>query len=61
MVVCPFHTKRWPLNPQLLPTPDAPRATATRDLQELVEIDAFTRTGERRYTRYWLKLEGPDV
>ena len=37
------------------------RATATRDLQELVEIDAFTRTGERRYTRYWLNLEGPDV
>jgi len=33
------------------------RATATRDLQELVEIGAFTRTGERRYTRYWLKLE----
>lgn len=35
------------------------RATATRDLQELVEIDALTRTGERRYTRYWLKLEWP--
>ena len=31
------------------------RATATRDLQELVEIGALTRTGERRYTRYWLK------
>ena len=33
------------------------RATATRDLQDLVEIDALTRTGERRYTRYSLKLE----
>ncbi|WP_289044241.1 Fic family protein [uncultured Aliiroseovarius sp.] len=33
------------------------RATATRDLQELVEIGALTRTGERRYTRYWLRLE----
>ena len=36
------------------------RATATRDLQELVELGALTRTGERRYTRYWLKLEVPD-
>lgn len=35
------------------------RATATRDLQELVEIGALTRTGERRYTRYWLKLGWP--
>ena len=33
------------------------RATATRDLQELVEIGALTRTGERRYTRYWLNLQ----
>ena len=33
------------------------RATATRDLQDLVEMGALTRTGERRYTRYWLKLE----
>jgi len=32
------------------------RATATRDLQDLVEIGALTRTGERRYTRYRLKL-----
>ena len=32
------------------------RATATRDLQELVEMEAFTRTGERRYTRYWLNM-----
>ena len=34
------------------------RATATRDLQDLVELGAFTRTGERRYTRYWLNLNG---
>lgn len=33
------------------------RATATRDLQDLVEIGALTRTGERRYTRYWLRLK----
>ena len=33
------------------------RATATRDLQDLVDMGAVTRTGERRYTRYWLNLE----
>ena len=33
------------------------RATATRDLQQLVEIGALTRTGERRYTRYALQLQ----
>jgi Fic family protein len=32
------------------------RATATRDLQDLVEKGALTRTGERRHTRYALKL-----
>lgn len=32
------------------------RATATRDLQDLVEMEALTRTGERRHTRYNLKL-----
>ena len=32
------------------------RATATRDLQDLVEKGALNRTGERRYTRYWLNL-----
>lgn len=32
------------------------RATATRDLQDLVELGALNRTGERRYTRYWLNL-----
>jgi len=30
------------------------RATATRDLQELVEIGALLKTGERKYTRYQL-------
>jgi Fic family protein len=33
------------------------RATATRDLQHLVEIGALTRTGERRHTRYALHLQ----
>lgn len=32
------------------------RATATRDLQGLVEMVALKRTGELRYTRYWLNL-----
>jgi Fic family protein len=32
------------------------RATATRDLQDLVEKRAFTRTGELRHTRYFLNL-----
>ena len=32
-------------------------ATATRDLHDLVEKSALTRTGERRHTRYWLNLK----
>jgi Fic family protein len=32
------------------------RATATRDLQELVALGALTRTGELRHTRYYLNL-----
>jgi len=32
------------------------RATATRDLQDLVAKEALTRTGELRYTRYHLNL-----
>ncbi|OIQ03213.1 MAG: DUF4172 domain-containing protein [Zetaproteobacteria bacterium CG06_land_8_20_14_3_00_59_53] len=32
------------------------RATATRDLQQLIEMGALTRTGERKGTRYWLNL-----
>lgn len=32
------------------------RATATRDLADLVEKEAFIRTGELRHTRYWLNL-----
>lgn len=33
------------------------RATTTRDLQQLVEIGALSRVGERRYTRYYLTVE----
>ena len=36
------------------------RATTTRDLQDLVEMGALDRTGERRHTRYWLVLAGPE-
>lgn len=32
------------------------RATATRDLADLVEKGALVRTGELRHTRYWLNL-----
>jgi Fic family protein len=32
------------------------RATATRDLQDLVEKGALTKTGELRHTRYYLSL-----
>ncbi|AMN40484.1 Fic family protein [Rhodoplanes sp. Z2-YC6860] len=34
----------------------ASRATATRDLQDLVEKGALTKTGELRHTRYFLNL-----
>ncbi len=34
----------------------APRATATRDLVDLVSMGALLKTGELRYTRYWLNL-----
>jgi Fic family protein len=33
------------------------RATATRDLQDLVEKNALTKTGDLRHTRYFLKFE----
>ena len=33
------------------------RATATRDLQDLVAMGALTRTGELRHTRYHLNLQ----
>lgn len=36
---------------------NAARATATRDLQNLVIIGAFTKTGERKHTRYYLNIE----
>ena len=32
------------------------RATATRDLQSLVEMGAFRKTGELKHTRYWLSI-----
>ncbi len=35
------------------------RATATRDLHDLVEQGALIRTGERRHTRYRLNLPNP--
>jgi Fic family protein len=35
----------------------ASRATATRDLQDLVAKGALTKTGELRHTRYHLRLE----
>ncbi|MGY4303808.1 Fic family protein [Bradyrhizobium sp. USDA 4369] len=35
----------------------ASRATATRDLQDLVAKGALTRMGELRHTRYFLKLD----
>jgi Fic family protein len=34
----------------------ASRATATRDLQDLVAKGAFTKTGELRHTRYYLNV-----
>lgn len=34
----------------------ASRATATRDLHELVKIGALTRTGELKSTRYWINI-----
>lgn len=37
----------------------ASRATATRDLQDLVARGALSRTGERRHTRYFLNLPDP--
>lgn len=38
----------------------ASRATATRDLQDLVAQGALTRTGELRYTRYHLNIPQRD-
>lgn len=35
----------------------ASRATTTRDLHNLVELGAVTKTGERRYTRYFLNID----
>jgi Fic family protein len=33
------------------------RATATRDLSELVELNILTKTGKLRQTRYWLNIK----
>jgi Fic family protein len=38
----------------------ASRATATRDLQDLVEKGALTKTGELRHTRYHLNISGQE-
>jgi Fic family protein len=35
---------------------DTSRATATRDLQDLVEKGALRKTGELKHTRYWLSI-----
>ncbi|HEV7738054.1 MAG TPA: hypothetical protein VGO47_11860 [Chlamydiales bacterium] len=32
------------------------RATATRDLADLVQKGALRKTGELRHTRYWLNI-----
>jgi Fic family protein len=37
------------------------RATATRDLQNLVKFTALNKIGERRYTRYYLKINHPSA
>ena len=37
------------------------RATATRDLQNLVKYTALNKIGERRYTRYYLKINHPSA
>jgi Fic family protein len=39
----------------------APSATVTRDLADLVTNGALARTGERRYTRYFLTIPLPAV
>ncbi|OCW57227.1 Fic family protein [Hoeflea olei] len=39
----------------------ASRATATRDLADLVAKGALRRTGDRRHTRYWLTAIEPEV
>ncbi|MCK5375002.1 MAG: Fic family protein [Alphaproteobacteria bacterium] len=39
----------------------AARATATRDLQALVEMGVLKKTGERKYTRYYLNIEHESV
>ncbi len=38
----------------------APSSTVTRDLSDLVAKGALKKTGERRYTRYWLNVSSFD-
>lgn len=38
----------------------ATRPTTTRDLADLVDKRALKKTGERRYTRYWLNIRSDD-
>lgn len=40
---------------------DTTRATATRDLQDLVEQGAFTKTGQLKHTRYYLNIDHQSV
>ncbi|PCI91084.1 cell filamentation protein Fic [Candidatus Aerophobetes bacterium] len=37
------------------------RATATRDLAELVEMGVLNKTGELRHTRYWLNIDYGEI
>ena len=39
----------------------ASRATATRDLNDLVSKGALTKSGERRHTRYELNIDPKDI
>ncbi len=39
----------------------AARATATRDLQALIEVGALKKSGERKYTRYYLSIKHESV
>lgn len=39
----------------------APRATVTRDLHDLVDMGALNKKGERRYTRYFLNIDHESV
>ncbi len=38
-------------------TSETTKATATRDLHDLVKKGALKKTGKLRYTRYWLNIQ----